>query len=84
MYKDGGSDFVSMDSSALVINFSLPPKGFHFHLRLDVEVTIFKHSIISSWYLLHLYLGVFTGYSNYLYIIQGLMSISKDKIIVLN
>ena len=51
------SEFVSMDSSALVINFSLPHKGFHFHLRLDVEVTS-KHSIISSRYLLHLYLRI--------------------------
>ena len=45
------------------VHFSLPHKGCHFHLRLDVEVTISKHSIISSQYLLHLiYLGGFTGY----------------------
>ena len=63
LYNNGGSEFViSMDSSALVINFILPPKGCHFHLRLYVEVTISKHSIISSRCLLHLYLGGFTGY----------------------
>ena len=50
LYKDVDSEFVSMDSSALVINFSLQHKGCHFHLRLDVEVTISKHSIISSRY----------------------------------
>ena len=72
------SEFLSMDSSALVINFSLPPKGFHFHLRLDVEVTIYKHSIISSRNLLHLYLGHgFIGYLIKLLIYHSRFHVNK-------
>ena len=84
----GAVSLFHLHSSALVINFSLPPKGCHFHLRLDVEVTISKHSIISNRYVLHLYLGGFTSYLIKLLIYHSRSHVNnkgyhKDNIIVI-